>query len=174
MPKKIITIFGSSRAKPQDPEYKNAYLLGRALANAGYEICNGGYAGIMEASARGAKEVGGRTIGVTTRQLPAAKANRYIDSHKRTGKWRDRLFKLIDLASGYVVFSGGVGTLVELSIVWEMTRRRIIPRRPIVILGSGWRNVMQSMPRPETGRSRNIFFAKEPADAVRILKRILK
>ncbi|HEX9829152.1 MAG TPA: LOG family protein, partial [Bacteroidota bacterium] len=65
MNNKIITIFGSSRPVESDEEYRLAFTLGKHLAQGGFTVCNGGFAGIMEASARGAKEAHGSTIGVT-------------------------------------------------------------------------------------------------------------
>ena len=60
--KKVISVFGSSRPRELDPEYVEALNIGRALAKAGFIVCNGGYGGIMEASARGAKEAGARVL----------------------------------------------------------------------------------------------------------------
>ena len=59
---KIITVFGSSRTKKGGGPYKEAYQLGKLLAEAGFVVCNGGYGGLMDASARGAKEAGGKTV----------------------------------------------------------------------------------------------------------------
>src|SRR5437763_866374 len=61
----VVTVFGSSRAEHDSPEYRQAYQLGKLLAEAGYVVCNGGYSGTMEAASRGCKDAGGRTIGVT-------------------------------------------------------------------------------------------------------------
>ena len=44
---KVVTVFGSSRVKPESSIYKQAYEIGRLLAEAGFTVCNGGYAGIM-------------------------------------------------------------------------------------------------------------------------------
>ena len=65
MNEKIITIFGTGRAKPGDAAYALAYELGKLLVEAGFTIANGGYGGTMSAAARGAVEAGGKTIGVT-------------------------------------------------------------------------------------------------------------
>ena len=62
--KHVITLFGSSAIRPGDPEYAQAEQLGKALAEAGYTICNGGYMGSMEAAAKGTKEAGGEVMGV--------------------------------------------------------------------------------------------------------------
>src|SRR5438067_12794730 len=61
----VVSVFGGSRVARGSDEYEAARLLGRRLAECGFVVCNGGYDGTMEAASRGAKEVGGRTIGVT-------------------------------------------------------------------------------------------------------------
>jgi uncharacterized protein (TIGR00725 family) len=62
---KVITIFGTSKAKEGDGVFELAYQFGRLCAEAGFAIANGGYKGIMLASAKGAKSAGGKTFGVT-------------------------------------------------------------------------------------------------------------
>ena len=74
---KIITVFGGSRARAGEPDYEEARLLGRELAVRGYQVCSGGYGGVMEAASRGAKEAGGRTVAVTCGFF-RAKANEWI------------------------------------------------------------------------------------------------
>ncbi|MCK4850323.1 MAG: hypothetical protein KAT11_03175, partial [Phycisphaerae bacterium] len=64
---RIITVFGSYEPKTGSAEYEQAYQVGYELAKAGFVVANGGYAGTMEASAKGAKEAGGETIGVSCR-----------------------------------------------------------------------------------------------------------
>ena len=62
---KIITVFGSSRPENGHADYADAFELGRSLATAGFDVCTGGYGGVMEAVSRGASEAGGeRLIGI--------------------------------------------------------------------------------------------------------------
>ena len=62
---RIITVFGSSRPAEPHPDYREARQVGRLLAEHGFAVCSGGYGGVMEAVSRGAKEVSGKTYGVT-------------------------------------------------------------------------------------------------------------
>ena len=80
---KIVTVFGSSRAKKGGRPYEEAYQLGRLLAQADFIVCNGGYGGLMEASARGAKEAGGKTVGVTTEAFGKSSPNAWLDVESR-------------------------------------------------------------------------------------------
>jgi len=65
----IIAVFGGSRTPPESAEYAQAYTVGKLLAQRGWVVMNGGYQGTMEASARGARENGGRTIGMLSREF---------------------------------------------------------------------------------------------------------
>ena len=60
-----ITVFGGSKCTPETEEYKEALKLGRLLVEAGFDVCSGGYAGVMEAISRGAHEAGGHVTGMT-------------------------------------------------------------------------------------------------------------
>jgi uncharacterized protein (TIGR00725 family) len=141
---KIVTVFGSARIDMASDEYKLAYALGYGLAKAGYTVCNGGYGGAMEASAKGAKESGGSTIGVAF-DTPGRTQNTWIDKIVQTGPLSDRLLKLVELGDAYVVLRGGTGTLLELACVWEFVNKGIIGRKPIIIMGSFWQPVVESL-----------------------------
>ena len=140
----VITVFGSSRPLPGEPEYQSAYDLGTILANAGFEICNGGYRGTMEASARGAKAGNGRTIGVVA-EFFSTDANAYIDRKIVEKSLADRLMRLINLGDGYVVLKGSTGTLLELATVWEFMNKHVMREKPIILMGNFWQSVVDTL-----------------------------
>jgi uncharacterized protein (TIGR00725 family) len=147
---RIITVFGSSRPAEGDAAYAEARALGGALARAGYVVCSGGYGGVMEAVSRGAKDAGGRTLGVTA-SFFRARANRWVDEEVRVDTWEARLFELVRRGEGYVACRGGTGTLVELAVVWEMLNKRVMARKPFAILGDFWRPVVERVREVESG-----------------------
>jgi len=175
-PAQIVTVFGSSRPRPDDSQYASARALGAALAQQGWVVCSGGYAGVMEAVSRGAKEAGGRTLGVT-HKTSSSRANRWIDEEIRVDTWRERLFELIARGHGYVACPGGTGTLAELAIVWEMLNKRLMRPKPMIVLGSFWQPLIECVRRIETGHDsprgkRNgemIHAAETPAEAIDFL-----
>jgi uncharacterized protein (TIGR00730 family) len=148
---KVITVFGSSRPRPGDAHYDLAVELGAALASAGFAVCSGGYAGVMEAVSRGAKQAGGKTMAVTARFF-SAQANQWVDQEIRVETWQDRLFELIRRGEGYVVCPGGTGTLVELSVVWEMINKGVMAKKPIVSLSRFWQPVLECVRAVELGQ----------------------
>jgi uncharacterized protein (TIGR00730 family) len=119
---KIVTIFGSSLPCEGSRAYAEARQMGKLLAEAGFAICNGGYRGLMEASARGAREAGGHTIGITCGIWPG-KANQWIVEEVRTRSFSERLMMLLERGDAYVVLPGGTGTLAELALAWEMMNK---------------------------------------------------
>jgi len=174
---KVITIFGSSRPKENDKEYQLAYEVGKQLALAGFTICNGGFGGIMEASARGAKEAGGKTIGVTFNNKERA-ANSWIDENIHVPALIDRMMKLVVLGDAYVVLKGGTGTLLELAAVWEFINKGLLAEKPIVIIGSFWSGVVETLREEllQEGASdctKFIHSASSPAECASFLKRQL-
>lgn len=146
---KTVTIFGSSLPGEGTDTYQEARQLGRLLAQAGFAICNGGYGGLMEASARGARESGGHTIGVTCNVWTRA-ANRWIAEEVRTPTFMDRLLTLIERGDSYVVLPGGTGTLAELALVWEMMNKSALcrlvgGRKPLLVMVPYWRPVIDCL-----------------------------
>ncbi|MEK6756793.1 MAG: LOG family protein [Bacteroidota bacterium] len=171
---KVISVFGSSKPREGDKEYRLAQELGRELARAGFVICNGGYGGIMEASARGAKEAGGQTIGVTVK-IYSRTANRWVDKEIRTKSLVERLANLVDTADAYVILKGGTGTLLELAYVWEFINKGMIPEKPIVLVGDFWKSVVETL-REELlweglgDCTRFLTIVQSPQECVEVLK----
>jgi uncharacterized protein (TIGR00730 family) len=142
--KKVITIFGSSRPMEGDEEYQLAYEVGKQLSLTGFTVCNGGFGGIMEASARGAKDAGGKTIGITF-TIKGREANPWIDENIHVPALIDRMMKLLELGDAYVVLKGGTGTLLELAAAWELINKGLLAEKPIVIVGDFWQNVVETL-----------------------------
>jgi len=165
---KIVTVFGSSR--PGEAGYKEARVLGRALAGRGFVVCTGGYGGVMEAASRGAKEAGGRTLGVTA-EFFRSRANAWVDQEVRAKTWQERLFELVRRGDGYVACKGGTGTLVELAMVWEMLNKRVMVGKPFVVLGKFWLPILERVREVEQHASwgeadnRLVHIAPTPEEA---------
>ena len=147
--KKVVTIFGSSLPGEGSKAYVEAQRLGRLLAEAGYAICNGGYGGLMEATARGAREAGGHTVGVTCVIWPRS-ANPYIVEEVRTASFPLRLMTLIERGDAYIVLPGGTGTLAELALCWEMMNKGALSktvggRKPLLVMAPYWQPVIDCL-----------------------------
>ncbi|RCK72847.1 MAG: hypothetical protein IGBAC_0339 [Ignavibacteriae bacterium] len=139
-----ITVFGSGKVKEGSSEYREAYNLGKLIAEAGYILCNGGYGGIMEATAAGAKSRGGKTIGILVESFGTT-SNKYIDEKIVTKSLLERLALLIELGRAYIILPGASGTLVELATVWEYMIKGLMNIRPIITIGNFWDNITNTI-----------------------------
>jgi len=142
-----VAVFGGSQPKPGEPAYLDALHLGRLLAEAGYIILNGGYIGSMEAVSRGAAEVNGHVIGVTCDEIEAwrpVKANRWVSEVWHYPSLKQRMFALIENADAYLALPGGVGTLAEVLLTWNMLLTSILPPRPLILIGAGWSRTIEA------------------------------
>lgn len=141
---KTITIFGSSVPSKDDAQYKIAYKLGAELAKQGFNICTGGYSGIMEAASKGAYDNGGFVYGVTIESWEKA-PNPYITVEVREQKLFERIIKLLELGDAYVILQGGTGTLLEFAAVWEYANKNIQLPKPIICHSQMWKEIVGVM-----------------------------
>lgn len=172
MSERIVTIFGGSKCCESDLEYAQALRVGELLADAGFAICTGGYAGVMEAASRGAHERGGRVIGVTMNQFKH-EPNRYLTRKVASEHFYERLQRLITQSVGYVALRGGMGTVTEISLVWNKLQTRVLDPRPLVLLGECWPPIVKEWQRHlavSDADVRILNFATTPEEAVAIIK----
>lgn len=140
----VITVFGSAHPAPGDDGYAEAEELGSLLARAGFSVCNGGYGGTMEASAKGSRAAGGDAIGVTISALDIP-PNPWNSTVIPMPTLVERLQKLLELGQGFVVLRGGTGTLLELALTWEFLTKHLMRPKPVVCLGSFWTPLVEMM-----------------------------
>ncbi len=140
--KKTITVFGSSRPVEGDEEYSSAYNLGKLLAKKGFNVCSGGYQGIMDAVSKGAKEYGAETIGITVNEWDST-PSKYLTKEIKCSNLNERLGKLIESGDAYVILQGGTGTLLELALVWELINKGILDTKPVVSHSAMWKEITE-------------------------------
>jgi uncharacterized protein (TIGR00730 family) len=170
-PGKIVTIFGGSKCVATDPEYQQAQRLGGLLAEAGFTICTGGYLGVMEAASRGAREKGGRVLEIVMNQFKA-EPNRFLTDKVASQHFYERLQHLILRSVAFVALKGGMGTVTEVSLVWNKLQTRVIDRRPLVLLGECWPPVIDAWQQHlivSDGDVSLLHLASTPEDAARIV-----
>lgn len=144
-----VTVFCSSLPAPGSFAYEEARRLGRLLAETGLAVSNGGYGGLMEASAHGAREAGGHTIGVTCAAWPG-RANLWIVEEVRTASYSERIMTLIGRGDAYLALPGGTGTLAELALAWEMLNKSSLAgnpggRKPLLLMVPYWQPVIEAL-----------------------------
>ena len=142
--RKTVTVFGSSEPKAGEPPYQEALRLGELLAQSGFDICNGGYGGTMEAVSRGARAEGARVTGVTSVIFTQRTgANSWIETEISTNNLYHRTKELIDRGDAFIVLPGKAGTLSELTFVWALMRVDEVAAKPIILVGDMWKNFLE-------------------------------
>lgn len=140
----VVAVFGGSRPPSDSAEYAEAYTVGKLLARAGFVVMNGGYAGTMEASARGAKENGGRTLGIISNEFGWLSPNAHLDEIVQSADLFARIREMQTRADAFIVLKGSMGTLAELALVWNLAKINDKHRKPIVLVGEHWEAVVRA------------------------------
>src|SRR5205823_4307515 len=117
-----VSVFGSARVPPDQPDYGLARDIGRRLGTAGFDVITGGGPGLMEAANRGAKEAGALSIG-----LDIALTFHFFFTRK---------LMFVRYATGFVVMPGGFGTLDELFEALVLIQTHKVRHFPIVLVGT--------------------------------------
>jgi uncharacterized protein (TIGR00730 family) len=130
-----VTIFGSTRFKEDHPYYALAREIGARVARAGFTVMTGGGPGIMEAANRGAKDVGGISVGCNIRLPAEQKPNPFLDHWITFDHFFVRKLMLVKYSYAFIALPGGFGTLDEVFETATLTQTKKILEFPLVLVG---------------------------------------
>ncbi len=130
-----VTVFGSARFTEDHPYYGMAREVGRELSQAGFTVMTGGGPGIMEAANRGAKDVGGPSVGCNISLPVEQQPNPYLDRWVEFHHFYIRKLMLVKYSYAFVVMPGGFGTLDELFETATLIQTGKVKDFPIVLMG---------------------------------------
>jgi uncharacterized protein (TIGR00730 family) len=133
-----VTVFGSARFSESHKYYQLTRALGAELSRAGFTVMTGGGPGLMEAANRGAKDVGGRSVGCNI-VLPMEQApNPYLDTYVQFRYFFVRKLMLAKYSFAFVAMPGGFGTMDELFEVATLVQTDKMQDFPIVLMGTDY------------------------------------
>ena len=130
-----VTVFGSARFREDQPYYQLAREVGAELAKAGFTVMTGGGPGIMEAANRGAKDVGGFSVGCNIELPNEQKPNPYLDRWVTFPDFFVRKLMLIKYSYAFIALPGGFGTLDEIFETATLIQTGKIQDFPLVLMG---------------------------------------
>jgi uncharacterized protein (TIGR00730 family) len=131
-----VTVFGSARFAEDHPYYGQARQLGSLLVRNGFTVMTGGGPGIMEAANRGAKDVGGRSVGCNI-ELPHEQApNKFMDKMVTFQHFYVRKVMLMKYSYAFVCMPGGFGTMDELFEAATLIQTGKVQNFPLILVGS--------------------------------------
>ncbi len=141
---KVLTAFGSSRIMEDDARFLDVEGLSSKLAQQGWNGMVGGHQGMMAAFSRGIREGGGHVTGVTLEVFPTP-PNNTLSEEKRASHFFERMQTMIEDTNAYVVLPGGLGTLSEFAMAWDLLAIKILEPRPLVVYGECWLPLIDMM-----------------------------
>ena len=137
-----VSIFGSSRIRRGDPVYDEVKKLSYELAHMGIDIVTGGGPGLMEAANSGAIEgqieSHARSFGLAIHLPSEEQSNPFVDKVFRHRTFFSRLHHFVRLSSAFIVMPGGIGTALELFMVWQLLQVKHMKEHPVILVGTMW------------------------------------
>ncbi|MFT4186666.1 MAG: TIGR00730 family Rossman fold protein [Micrococcaceae bacterium] len=139
-----VSVFGSARIKSSSEYYEIGVEVGKQLVKAGYAVITGGGPGAMEAANKGAKETGGKSIGLGIELPFETGLNEYVDLGINFRYFFVRKTMFVKYAQGFIVLPGGFGTMDELFEALTLLQTHKIKDFPIVLVGKKfWEPMLQ-------------------------------
>lgn len=141
-----VTIFGSSRMQPGDSLYDEVRQLSAELAKMGCDIVTGGGPGLMQAANEGVR-VGDpdnrtRSFGLPIELATEEEPNPFVEKMYRHRSFFSRLHHFVRLSSAFVVVRGGIGTTLEMAMIWQLCQVRHVGDLPLIFVGEMWRELV--------------------------------
>ena len=137
-----VSVFGSSRIRRGDPIYEEVKKLSFELARMGIDIVTGGGPGLMEAANAGAVEgqieSHARSFGLAIHLPTEEGANPFVNKVFRHRTFFSRLHHFVRLSSAFIVMPGGIGTALELFMVWQLVQVKHVTEHPLILVGTMW------------------------------------
>jgi uncharacterized protein (TIGR00730 family) len=142
-----VTIFGSARIKPAEPLYQDVKRLARVLAERGCDLVSGGGPGLMQAANEGAQEGDPedkvKSIGIRVELPFEQSANPFVEQLYTHRTFYTRLHQFVRLSNAFVVVGGGIGTLLETTMVWQLLQVRHLHDVPLILVGEMWQALVE-------------------------------
>jgi uncharacterized protein (TIGR00730 family) len=141
-----VSIFGSARIKPDNPYYGEVRDMARALAEMDCNIITGGGPGMMQAANEGAAQASrgklDRSVGIRI-DLPFEQdANPFVQSAFTHKTFFTRLHHFVLTSDAFIVVPGGIGTVLEAMMVWQLLQVRHVTNTPLIFVGKMWRELV--------------------------------
>jgi uncharacterized protein (TIGR00730 family) len=142
-----VTIFGSARLAPGTVAYEGVRRLSRELVEMGCDVLTGGGPGLMQAANEGAREVAPdvarRSLGINIELPFEQEVNPFVGQAYAHKTFFSRLHHFMIASDAFIVVPGGIGTLLELSLAWQLLQVRKLYNTPLIVVGSMWAELVE-------------------------------
>src|SRR6476620_1167850 len=142
-----VTIFGSARAAPETFVYNEVKRVAAALADMGCDIVTGGGPGLMQAANEGAASANApernRSVGIRV-ELPFEQdVNPFVEQAFEHKTFFSRLHHFVLTSDAYIVSPGGIGTVLELMLIWQLLQVKHVQETPLILVGKMWAELIE-------------------------------
>jgi len=139
-----VAIFGSARAQPGTFVYDEVKRVAAAVAAMGCDIVTGGGPGLMQAANEGAKSAGATgSVGIRV-ELPFEQdVNPFVEQAFEHETFFTRLHHFVIASDAFVVVPGGIGTVLEMLMIWQLLQVRHIDNVPLILVGKMWKGLVE-------------------------------
>lgn len=142
-----VTIFGSARAQPGTFVYDEVKRVAAALAEMGCDIITGGGPGLMQAANEGAASVNApernRSVGIRVDLPFEQEVNPFVEQAFEHKTFFTRLHHFVLTSDAFIVAPGGIGTVLELMMVWQLLQVRHVHDTPLILVGKMWADLVE-------------------------------
>ncbi|RLL50924.1 hypothetical protein D8Y20_10550 [Mariprofundus sp. EBB-1] len=139
-----LAAFGSSRIGSDSPIYQDVTALSKQIAESGWDGMTGGHQGMMAAFSEGMHAGNGHIQGITLERFPTP-PNNTLSEEIRAKNFFDRMGTMIEQADAWLVLPGGLGTLAELAMTWDLIAIRVLEPRPLLLYGDMWQPIIATL-----------------------------
>jgi len=140
-----VTIFGSARAKPGTFAYEETKRVAAALAEMGCDIVTGGGPGLMQAANEGAAAIGkkDKSLGIRVDLPFEQEVNPFVQLAFEHRTFFTRLHHFVLSSDAFVVAPGGIGTVLEMALIWQLLQVRHLEHTPLILVGRMWTGLIE-------------------------------
>jgi uncharacterized protein (TIGR00730 family) len=134
-----VTIFGSARAKPGTVAYEETKRVAKALAEMGCDIITGGGPGLMQAANEGVELSGeAKSMGIRVDLPFEQEVNPFVELAFEHRTFFTRLHHFVLASDAFIVAPGGIGTVLETMMIWQLLQVHHLERTPLILVGKMW------------------------------------
>ena len=134
-----VTIFGSARAKPGTVAYEETKRASTALAEMGCDIITGGGPGLMQAANAGVESAGNaQSMGIRVDLPFEQEVNPFVELAFEHRTFFTRLHHFVLASDAFIVAPGGIGTVLELMLIWQLLQVKHLQKTPLILVGKLW------------------------------------
>jgi len=142
-----VTIFGSARAKPGTFAYDEVKRIAAVLAEMGCDIITGGGPGLMQAANEGAAMANAperdRSVGIRVDLPFEQEVNPFVEQAFEHKTFFTRLHHFVLTSDAFVVAPGGIGTVLELMMIWQLLQVKHVHDTPLILVGKMWADLVE-------------------------------